>query len=90
MCKQNEYDIIFMDHMMPVMDGIETTALIRQLDGWARTVPIVALTANVAQGAREMFIANGLDDFLPKPIDNNEIAACLLKWLPSEMVVYED
>ena len=62
----NEYDIIFMDHMMPEMDGIEATRIIRDM-GYSK--PIVALTANAVSGQAEMFLKNGFDDFISKPID---------------------
>ena len=60
------YDIIFLDHMMPGMDGIETTKLLRE-EGYTR--PIIALTANAIAGMKEMFCENGFDDFISKPID---------------------
>ena len=60
------YDIIFMDHMMPEMDGIEATRQIRDL-GYDGT--IIALTANTIFGSRNMFMQNGFDDYIPKPID---------------------
>ena len=62
----NEYDIIFMDHMMPEMDGIEATKVIRDM---GYTKPIVALTANAVTGQVEVFLNNGFDDFISKPID---------------------
>jgi signal transduction histidine kinase/CheY-like chemotaxis protein len=67
----DDYAIVFMDHMMPEMDGIEATVAIREQIGssYAQTVPIVALTANVLEGARDMFLENGFTDFLAKPID---------------------
>jgi CheY-like chemotaxis protein len=67
----DSYAIIFMDHMMPGMDGIEATSVIRREIGtpYAQTVPIVALTANAIGGARDMFLENGFTDFLAKPID---------------------
>jgi len=68
------YDIIFMDHMMPRMDGIEATKLIRSL-GYSK--PIVALTANALAGQAEMFISNGFDDFISKPIDIRQLNAVL-------------
>jgi len=82
--KANRYDIIFMDHMMPEMDGVEATALIRALEGndWARKMPIVALTANAISGVREMFLENGMNDFLSKPIDLPELNRVLYTWLP--------
>ena len=88
--KSNHYDLIFMDHMMPVMDGIETSEHIRALGEHGKKVPIIALTANVVPGAAEMFVEKGLNDFIPKPIDLNEIASCILKWLPAELIQYED
>ena len=84
--RQNYYDIIFMDHMMPEMDGIEATKIIRSLGGYAGTVPIVALTANAVKSAVDNFYANGLNDFLPKPIDNEALAACILRILPKDKI----
>ena len=83
--KEHGYDLILMDHMMPEMDGIETVANIRALaGGWYKNVPIVALTANTGAGMRELFFANGFNDFLPKPIDISELDQILVKWIPKE------
>ncbi|MDR0903339.1 MAG: response regulator [Ruminococcus sp.] len=71
----NTYDVIFMDHMMPQMDGIEATKIIRSKN---YTAPIVALTANVIVGNDEMFRANGFDDFISKPIDIRDLNRVLL------------
>jgi PAS domain S-box-containing protein len=71
-----EYDVIFMDHMMPQMDGMEATQIIRGL-GYAR--PIVALTANAVMGQAEVFLANGFDGFISKPIDLRQLNATLNK-----------
>jgi len=68
------YDIIFMDHMMPQMDGMETTKLIR-LMGYKE--PVVALTANALVGRAEMFLSSGFDDFISKPIDIRQLNTCL-------------
>jgi signal transduction histidine kinase/DNA-binding response OmpR family regulator len=65
-----DYDIIFMDHMMPKMDGIEATKIIRDM---GYTKPIVALTANALAGQAEMFLKNGFDDFISKPIDTRQL-----------------
>ncbi|MDR1836980.1 MAG: response regulator [Treponema sp.] len=73
-----DYDIIFMDHMMPRMDGIETVKIIRGL-GYAR--PIIALTANALAGQAEMFLKNGFDDFISKPIDIRQLNAALNKYV---------
>jgi CheY-like chemotaxis protein len=85
MVKRNEYDIVFMDHMMPEMDGIEATTVIRSLeDKRFRTMPIIALTANAVMGMREMYIENGFNDFLSKPIDVSKLDEILNKWIPKE------
>jgi CheY-like chemotaxis protein len=70
-----------MDHMMPGMDGIETTALLRKIEGFGDT-PIVALTANAVSGMREIFINSGMNDFLSKPVDSSKLDAILHKWIP--------
>ena len=72
------YDIIFMDHMMPRMDGIEATKLIRSLE---YNRPIVALTANALAGQAEMFLSNGFDDFISKPIDIRQLNSVLNKMI---------
>jgi len=72
------YDIIFMDHMMPEMDGIETTKIIREL---GYTYPIVALTANALKDASDMFMKNGFSGFVSKPIDINQLDKYLLKYI---------
>ena len=67
MVRKNHYDAVFMDHMMPEMDGLQTTAAIRALgkeDEYFRTLPVIALTANAISGQKEMFLQNGIDDFL--------------------------
>ena len=81
--QQKHYDLIFMDHMMPEMDGVEATRRIRDLGGIYESLPIIALTANAIQGAREMIINSGMDDFLSKPIVREELAAILYKWSPA-------
>ena len=80
------YDIIFMDHMMPEMDGIETTRVIRRLLGNNGQVPIVALTANAVEGTAEMFISEGMNDMVAKPIEMRVIVPKLQKWLPPEKI----
>jgi signal transduction histidine kinase/HPt (histidine-containing phosphotransfer) domain-containing protein/DNA-binding NarL/FixJ family response regulator len=86
--KQNTYDIIFMDHMMPEMDGIEATAAIRQWERGhgriTRRVPIIALTANAVSGMKEMFIEKGFSDFLAKPIDISKLDEMLDRWISKE------
>ncbi|GHV36025.1 hypothetical protein FACS18949_14960 [Clostridia bacterium] len=78
--ENNAYDVIFMDHMMPGMDGIETTARLRT-SGWKK--PIIALTANAVLGAEEMLKNSGMDDLLSKPIDTRQLDIALTRWLPN-------
>jgi CheY-like chemotaxis protein len=84
--QNNDYDIVFMDHMMPEMDGVEATAIIRKLSGKYKNLPIIALTANAVQGAKEMFLSNGFDGFISKPIDIHEMYKILKEWLPLEKI----
>ncbi|MCL1808928.1 MAG: ATP-binding protein [Clostridiales bacterium] len=78
-----KYDAVFMDHMMPVMDGVEATRVIRKEIGteYARTVPIIALTANAISGSEQMFLENGFQDFISKPIEMNRLEAAIRKWV---------
>jgi PAS domain S-box-containing protein len=80
--KEKEYDLILMDHMMPDIDGVEATRIIRAMGDAKAGIPIVALTANVVSGAREMFFSSGFNGFLSKPMDSNAVAEVLLRWLP--------
>ena len=70
--EEQKYDIIFMDHMMPEMDGIETLHVLKKLDGYVLP-PIVALTANAIAGMKEMYLKEGFDDYLAKPINTHEL-----------------
>lgn len=83
-----KYDLIFMDHMMPVMDGIETTKILREMDDeYSRNVPVIALTANAIVEARAKFFEAGMNDFTAKPIDLKDICAKIRKWLPAEYIM---
>lgn len=83
-----DFDLVFMDHMMPEMDGVETTQLIRARDEeYYKKLPIVALTANAVGGARESFIANGFNGFLAKPIELSALDRILKQFLPPDMIV---
>ena len=85
--QKNNYDMVFMDHMMPVMDGIEATHELRKLEGeYYQNLPIIALSANATTEARKMFQEEGLSDFVAKPIQTKEICECIVKWLRSELV----
>ncbi len=84
MVRKTHYDAIFMDHMMPEMDGIETARLIRSLDGdYYRQVPIIALTANAMSDAREQFLEAGMNDFVAKPIEMQELHRVIKKYIQS-------
>ena len=89
LCSLNEYDIVFMDHMMPGMDGVEAMKRIRQNASKAKKdICIVALTANAISSAREMFISEGFDGFIPKPIDITDLERVLKHVLPRSAIVY--
>jgi len=82
--KNTKYDIVFMDHMMPELDGIETTRIIRKIPGeYFETLPIIALTANAMSGTRNLFLKNGMNDLLTKPIEMQKLNEILDRWLPS-------
>jgi CheY-like chemotaxis protein/anti-sigma regulatory factor (Ser/Thr protein kinase) len=90
MASENDYDLIFMDHMMPRMDGIESTQLIRKLNGSRGKVKIVALTANAVEGMEKIFMNAGFDGFLSKPIEENVLARSLLDNLPPKLIHFSE
>ena len=86
MVTNKKYDLIFMDHMMPEMDGLDTTKAIRSIKGdYYKNVPIVALTANAISGAKEMFLSNSMNDFLSKPIDAKKLNNILKRWINDDL-----
>jgi signal transduction histidine kinase/CheY-like chemotaxis protein len=85
--KRAEYDLVFMDHMMPGMDGLDTTRAIRNLGGRFSGLVIIALSANALPGAREQFLRAGMNDFLAKPIILSELREILEKHLPGEKIL---
>ncbi len=88
-CGSVNYDIIFLDHMMPGFDGVETLKRIHELLGGVyRDVPIIALTANTVSGAREMFRSEGFTEFVPKPIERTVLERVLRKVLPKTCIQY--
>ena len=90
MCRNEAFDIIFMDHMMPGMDGVEAMKQLRQeAEKRGQTLCIVALTANASSSAKEMFLSEGFDAFLPKPIELLELERILRAILPEQSIVYE-
>ena len=90
LCKSNEYDIVFMDHMMQGMDGVEAMKHIRAANqGSGRDFPIVALTANAMSTAKQMFLAEGFDGFVSKPIELEELERVMSRVLPRDRITYE-
>jgi len=85
--KQNDYDLVFMDHMMPEMDGVQALHAIRAMPGeYLKTMPVVALTANAVGGAREILLQEGFDDFVAKPIEHSTMERVLRKFLSDKIV----
>ena len=81
--QEKDYDLVFMDHMMPEMDGFEAVEKIRSYDKFADLV-IIALTANALTGVKEQFLGSGFNDFLSKPIETSILNNILLKWIPKD------
>lgn len=85
--QKKKYDIVFLDHMMPGMDGVETLQRMKELENnLSPDVPVVALTANALSGAKDQYFDFGFDDYLSKPIDYPELENIILSYLPSEMI----
>jgi len=80
------YDIVFMDHMMPELDGVETTRIIRRFHQEYNDVPIIALTANAMEGTKERFCQEGMNDFVAKPIELRMLVSKVRQWLPIEKI----
>lgn len=86
MVGKKHYDLIFMDHMMPELDGIETTRIIRRFHEEYDNVPIIALTANVMEESQAMFLVEGMNDFVAKPIELKVIVSKIRQWMPSKKI----
>lgn len=85
--KRKTYDVICLDHMMPVMDGVETLHAIKEMEGNpAVNTPVIALTANAVTGAREYYLEEGFQDYLTKPIDSEKFEEMLIRYLPANLV----
>lgn len=96
--QQNSYHAVFMDYMMPYMDGVETTEKIRKLalaaaqkgdeekTAYYKTLPIIVLSGDTSDATREKFMRAGIDDFTEKPVELGRLKKLLLKWLPAELV----
>lgn len=86
MCNSKKYDIIFMDHMMPELDGVDTTRIIRRTMPDYADVPIIALTANALSDAREMFMREGMNDFVAKPIEVRVLLDIFRRYVPKDKI----
>ncbi len=88
-CGRIAYDIVFLDHMMPGFDGVETLKRLREInDGAYQDLPVIALTANTISGAREMFRSEGFTEFIPKPIERAVLERVLRRVLPKDRIRY--
>lgn len=88
--RKNHYDIIFLDHMMPEMDGIETLHAMKEMQDYpCKATPVVALTANAVAGAKEMYLSEGFDEFLAKPIIPDKLENLIRRMLPRELLVFD-
>ena len=89
--KEKDYDLIFMDHMMPGMDGVETMLRVREMDkGTHGTLPIIALTTNALVGVKEDMLMLGFDGYLSKPVDIRKMERILLDFIPKNKISYVD
>ncbi|MCQ2750020.1 MAG: ATP-binding protein [Clostridia bacterium] len=87
MIQRNVYDLVFMDHMMPEMDGIEATKIVRSFEErYYKELPIIALTANAIAGMKDEFLNNGFSDYISKPVDIKILERVLKRWLLSKVV----
>jgi len=90
MCDKNYYDLILMDHMMPGMDGIEALKKIKEnLQSPSCGSPVIALTANAVSGALEMYMSNGFDGYLTKPVATDELCQSIIDHVPKELILYD-
>ncbi len=91
MIQERKYDIIFLDYRMPGMDGVETLRHIKEdIEGLNFATPVIVLTANAVNGAREQFMSEGFDDYLTKPVDSAKLEETIMHFLPDDKFVEED
>lgn len=86
MITAKRYDLVFMDHMMPEVDGVEATRVIRRFHPELSDLPIIALTANAVNGTKEMFLDEGMNDFVAKPIEIRNFVSKIRTWLPKNKI----
>ena len=87
--KQQKFDLVFLDHMMPEMDGVETLHAMKE-QGLCEGVPVIMLTANAIAGARESYLNEGFDDFLSKPIMLDKLDQMILDYMPKDLIQSQD
>ena len=91
LCEREDFDLVFLDHMMPEMDGIETLKRLRKIHtDSGRGLTVIAFTANAVSGAREMFLEEGFDEFVSKPVEHSELEHVLRKVLPKSAIIWVD
>ena len=91
LCEREDFDLVFLDHMMPEMDGIETLKRLRKIHtDSGRGLTVIAFTANAVSGAREMFLEEGFDEFVSKPVEHSELEHVLRKVLPKSAITWVD
>lgn len=89
--RSGTYDLIFLDHMMPDLDGIETLKLIKEMtESKKKNTPIIMLTANAIIGAKEEYLQKGFDDYLSKPIQRNKLMKLIRQYLPDELILTQE
>ncbi|MGN0438871.1 MAG: response regulator [Lachnospiraceae bacterium] len=90
MAEKEAYDILFIDHMMPDIDGIETLKRIKQAGGVNANKPMIALTANAVSGSREMYLKEGFAEYITKPIEADKLEKTIIRFLPETLVKTEE
>lgn len=90
LCQKEKFDLVFLDHMMPEMDGVETLKRLRKMTEEGEALTVIAFTANAVSSAREMFLREGFDEFVSKPIEYLELERVLRKVLPKSSIVFVD
>ncbi|MGN0403550.1 MAG: ATP-binding protein [Acetatifactor sp.] len=88
--QKHKYDVIFMDHMMPDMDGMETFARMCHMEHQNQDTPVIMLTANAVSGEKEKYLSAGFSGYLTKPIQSEKLEEILLKYLPEDRIIWED
>lgn len=87
MIGERKYDLVFMDHMMPVMGGVEATKILREMEGeYYQKLPVIALTGDAMKESQKLFLQAGMNGFVPKPIQMKQICRVIREWLPQDLI----